>query len=36
VLVIQKGNVKVTKQADDTEVILAIRGEGEIIGTRPY
>lgn len=32
VLVIQKGNVKVTKQAGDTEVILAIRGAGEIIG----
>jgi CRP-like cAMP-binding protein len=33
VLVIQRGNVKVTKQAGDgTEVILAIRGVGEIIG----
>lgn len=33
VLVIQKGNVKVTKQAGDgTEVILAIRGAGEVIG----
>jgi CRP/FNR family cyclic AMP-dependent transcriptional regulator len=33
VLIIQKGNVKVTKQAGDgTEVILAIRGVGEIIG----
>jgi CRP-like cAMP-binding protein len=33
VLIIQKGNVKVTKRcADGTEVILAIRGVGEIIG----
>ena len=33
VLIIQKGNVKVTQQvADGTEVILAIRGVDEVIG----